>query len=394
MSINLTHANPKIYLHNTTLSGCEHMKKIIIPILLVIFLSNPAFGFAGMGANDSTASQDLNNVTESDQDIALLQNLVEVDAVQLRSENKLLIRETLVFKNIGTKDFSGFLRLWVPDGAEDIKIGKVAMTMEARLISAPYVQNGNIISWQDYLKANDPLPPLYIAEYLIPAEPAGTLTTTKYYSKVFLYPTLTKQPASVVVKVVKSKDEAVEIKDESGESITASGEPKEEDNSILYGWNMPPFKEIKLEITKPAITIAKAAPYAILGLVIILVLSYPIIRKRSGKLQALEEKIKTSLKREEPEEIEEEVEEAAEEAFEEAAEEAVPEPEPGEAEPEEDAELEGKTNEELENLKAKTLSKLDELGREYKSGNLLDEEYEELRATYEQKLEKITRKLS
>jgi len=94
------------------------------------------------------------------------------------------------------------------------------------------------------------------------------------------------------------------------------------------------------------------------------------------------------LKREEPEEIEEEVEEAA------AAEEAVPEPETEEAAPaEEDVELEGKTTEELENLKAEALSKLDELHKEYQSGNLLDEEYEELRAAYEQKVEKITRKL-
>lgn len=370
------------------------MKKIIIPIFLTIFLSNPAFGFAGIGTNDSTALQDLNNVTESDQDIALLQNLIEVDAVQLQSRNKLLVRETLVFKNIGTKDFSGFLRIWVPDGAEEIKVGRVEMTMEARLISAPYVQNGNIISWQDYLKANDPLPPLYVSEYLLPAEPEGTLTTTKHYSKVFLYPTLTKQPASIVVKVVKSKEETVEIRDESGGSITASGEPKEEDNSVLYGWNMPPFKEISVEISKPALTPAGIAGYLILGLVIILVLSYPVIRKKSGKLQALEEKIRASLKREETEEVEEEVEEAAEEAFEETAEETIPEPEAGEAAPaEEDAELEGKTKEELENLKAEALSKLEELGKEYESGNLLDEEYEELRASYQQKIEKITRRL-
>ncbi len=386
MSINLTHANPKIYLHNTTLNGCEHMKKILIPIFLTILLSNPAFGFAGMGANDSTALQDLNNATESDQDIALLQNLIEVDAVQLQSRNKLLIRETLVFKNIGTKDFSGFLRTWVPDGAEDIKVGIVEMTARATLNSTPYVQNGNIVSWQDYLKANDPLPPLYVVEYLLPAEPAGTLTTTKYYSKVFLYPTLTKQPASIRLKVVKSKEEAVEIKDESGNSISAEGAQEDDGVGNLYGWEMPEFKEIKVEISKPALTPAGIAGYLILGLVIILVLSYPVIRKKSGKLQALEEKIRASLKRKETEEVEEEVEEAAEEA--------VPEPEAGEAAPsEEDAELEGKTKEELENLKTEALSKLDELGREYESGNLLDEEYEELRASYQQKIEKITRRL-
>jgi len=356
------------------------MKKIIIPIFLTILLINPAFGFAGIGTNDSNASQDLTNVTESPEDITLRLNLIEVDAVQLQSQNKLLIRETLVFKNIGTKDYSGFLRIWVPDGADELKVGRV-MQMEERLIPARYVQNGNIISWQDYLKVNDPLH--YAVEYLLPAEPKGTLTKSTQYSKVFLYPTLTKQPESIILKVIKDEDESVTITDEKGNRIQAN--PTEDGR---YVWEMPEFKEFNIKISKPAITIANAAPYAILGLVLVLVLSYPIIRKRSGKLQALEEKIKTSLKREEPEEIEEEVEEAT------AAEEAVPEPEAGEAaRAEEDAEFEGKTKEELESLKAEALSKLDELHKEYESGNLLDEEYEELRAAYEQKVEKITRRL-
>jgi len=47
----------------------------------------------------------LNNTTESDQDIIMIQHLIEVDAVKLKAENKLFIRETLTFRNIGTKNF-------------------------------------------------------------------------------------------------------------------------------------------------------------------------------------------------------------------------------------------------------------------------------------------------
>lgn len=39
------------------------------------------------------------------------------------------------------------------------------------------------------------------------------------------------------------------------------------------------------------------------------------------------------------------------------------------------------------------LSKVGELDKEYKSGNLLDEEYEELRKPYQEKIEKINRRI-
>ncbi len=374
------------------------MKKSIhytIPIFLIIFLINPAFGFAGMTANESTAQLDLNNTTESDQDIVLVQSLIEVDAVQLQSENRLLVRETLIFRNEGEKNFSGNLRMWVPDTAEGIRVGRIEMMMGAAPRTLAAIQNGNIISWQDFVIANNPLPPLYIVEYTLPAKPEGTLTKAIHYSKVFLYPTLTKQPTSIVLKVIRSKEESVTVTDEKGSSISIAGNPKEEETSVLYGWEFPEFKEFNIEISKPAVTPAGIAGYVILGLVIVLVISYPLIRTRSEKIQALEEKIRNSLKREETEEVYEEIyEEAAEEAGEETVEEGVPAEAEEEVPPaEEDAELEGKTRDELENLKTEILSKLGELDKDYESGNLLDEEYDELRTSYQQKVERITRRL-
>ncbi|MCG2727300.1 MAG: hypothetical protein L6244_01430 [Candidatus Methanoperedenaceae archaeon] len=345
------------------------MKKIIhytIPIFLIIFLINPAFGFAGMTASNSTAQPDLNNTTESDQDIVFVQSLIEVDAVQLQSENRLLVRETLIFRNEGEKNFSGNLRTWVPDKAEEIKVGRIEMMMGAAPRTMAAIQNGNIISWQDFVIANNPLPPLYVVEYTLPAKPEGTLTKAIHYSKVLLYPTLTKQPNRIVLKVIKSKEENVAVTDEKGSSISAAGNPREEDSSVLYGWELPEFKEFNIEISKPAITPAGIAGYVILGIVILLVISYPLIRKKSGRIQAIEEKIRSTLRQKEIEETEAG---AAEET------------------------IEGKTKEELENQKTEMLSKLGELDKDYESGNLLDEEYEELRKSYQEKAERITRKI-
>lgn len=370
------------------------MKKSIhytIPIFVIIFSINPAFGFAEMTANDSTAQLDLVNTTESDQDLVLLFQLIEMDAVEQQSENNLLVRETLVFKNTGTKNFSGTLRTWVPDGAKGIIVEKRDMSTGSLIKSLTAVQNGNIISWRDSIEKNNPLSPLYFVGYVLKAEPKGTFTKTKHYSKMLLYPTLiTKQPNMMVLKVIRNQGENVAITDEKGNSISASGNPEEG----RYEWQLPEFKELNIEISKPAVTPAGIAGYVILGLVIVLVISYPLIRTRSEKIQALEEKIRNSLKREETEEIyEETAEEAGEEVVEEATSEVPAEAEEEVSPVEEDTEFEGKTREELENLKNEMLSKLSELDKEYASGNLLDEEYDELRKSYQKKAERITKKL-
>lgn len=381
------------------------IKQYIFSIFLIAFLINTAYGFAGMNTGNTAEQPDLINTTESDQDIVLVQSLIEVDAVQLSSENKIFVRETLIYKNVGKKNFSGLLRTWVPDGAEIAwqgDDGRISMqnavqrrNMMDGALEYPIqlTQNGNIISWKEKISVTG-LPPLYVISYILPGEPEGTLTTAKHYSKVLLYPTLTKQPASIVLKVIKSKEESVAVTDEKGSRISTSGNTKEEENSVLYGWEKPEFKEFRIEISKPAVTPAGIAGYLILGLVIMLVISYPFIRKKSEKIQALEEKIRNSLKREETEES---YEDAPEETVEEAIEDTTSGvlAEAGDETPPaaEDTELEGKTREELENLKNETLSKLAELDKNYESGNLMDEEYEELRKPYQEKAERITKKI-
>ena len=380
------------------------MKKSIhytIPIFLIIFLINPAFGFAGMTANESTAQLDMNNITESDQDIVLVQHLIEVDAVQLQSQNKLLVRETLIFRNTGTKNFSGFLRTWVPDEARDIKLARSEMMTGGGFEPLPFVQNGSIISWQDFVEKNSRLPFLYVIEYTLGQEPKGTFSQIEKYSKKLTYSplinyTYIQRPElpAIVLKITKPEGSLITLTDENRNKISPS-EASEEGNSVMDRFYSFQFNELNIEISKSTITPAGIAGYVIIGLLIILVLSYPLIRTKSEKIQALEGKIRNSLKREETEEI---YEEAAEEIGEETVEEEATSVAQAEAEEEispaaEDTELEEKTREELLNLKTEMLSKLGELDKEYESGNLLDEEYDELRTSYQQKVEKITRRL-
>lgn len=349
-------------------------------MFLIILLINTAYGFPGMTGNISTAQPDLINSTESDQDIVLVQSLIEVDAVQFQSQKELYVRETLIFKNAGTQNFTGPLRTWVPDGTEGIRIGRSEMTESANPENLTWEQNGNIITWPGEINAAA-LPPIYTIEYLLPDEPKGTAQ----YSKMLLYPTLvTKKPDSIVLRITLNKDESAAITDENGNGISSSGSPSEEGNIIQYDWESPQFNEINVAISSSSATPSGIAGYVILGLLIILVVSYLFVRKKNEKIRSLEEKLRNSLKRKET------VKETAKETRRKvAAETRKPEP----VNRVEDNKFKGKTREELEVMKEETISKLSELNKEYESGNMLDEEFEELRKSHQERIDKITRRI-
>jgi len=357
------------------------MKQYIMLLFLLFISVSTVSGFPGMAVNSSNTSatmtpQNLTNVTESDEDIVLLQHLIVVDSTALGSENKIYVQETLIYRNAGTRNFSGTLRTWVQDGFEGIRVSKAEMMTGAVVDQLQVVQNGNIISWRDSIPVNDPLPPLYSVEYVLPADPA--LSREKHYSKNLFYPTLvTKQPGVFTIKITKGETESVAITDEKGSSITASGNVGDD----RYEWAMPQFKEVNIVITQPAVSPQGIWGYAIIGILILAALSYPIMRKKSRKLQEFEEKIKSSFRRkqkavEEPGEIEEEAVEDLPAGF---GEKVVDEKDDS-----------GKTKEELETERKEIISRLDELEKDYSAGNLLDEEYEELKKTYKERVDEIT----
>jgi hypothetical protein len=383
------------------------MKKIntfIIIVLLIALLTNPVFGYPGMGGNNSGLNMgnvtqnkseniDLANTTQSDQDIELVTQLIEVDAARFEEQNRIYVRETMLFKNTGDKNFIGSLRTWVPDGIEAIQVGKAPMMMGGSVVPINIIQSGNIISWNDTIMRNDPLPPIYTVEYVVPAQAEGSVGESIYYTKKFVFPTwINKAPLNIIIKVTKGKDETVIINDEKGSNIESSGSPVEDNNSVLYNFQTPQFKEIKIEFSKSTIDNTNVLPYLIIGLLIVLVLAYPVIRKKSPKLQEIEGNIRNSLKREPESEHQKTDEEVKETSGNEAAEERQEEGKEEESTPE-DKDLSGKSKDELEIEKNELISNLKKLEKDYASGDLIDEEYEELRNSYQKQLKKIERKI-
>jgi hypothetical protein len=369
------------------------LNKYVISIFLVTFLISTAYGFPGMVANKSTVQTNQSNSTQSDQDIRLIQHLIEVDTIQFEPQNRLYIRETLTFKNTGIENFSGTLRTWVPDGAENISVGRTEMAADAVPIPLDIIQNGSIISWQGNIGVGTP--PLYLVEYVVAENQSANsiLYSKKLISPPFINYTYGGNPSlpAVILKIRKPVGSSIKLQDENGNTITTQ-DVSEVDDSTLYKFNSLQFKEINIQISKPAATSAPAATpasitgYVILGLLILLALSYPVLRKKSERLQAIEGKIMTSFERKKPEETSEEPEEVVEEAPETTT-------ESEEAAETDEAQFAGRTKDELKNEKNELLSRLDKIEKDYASGNLIDEEYEERSSSLRAKLERINKRI-
>ena len=382
-----------IIILNTIRDGCESMKnitKIIISTFLVILLINGALGFPGMGGNSSATNNtnipqepgtipqiDLNNATESDQDIIMTQHLIEVDTVQLKAENKLFIRETLIFRNNGTKNFFGDLRTWVPEGSQDFNLARSEMMTGGGLVPINYSQNGKIISWKDYVEQNSRLPFLYALEYTVQQKAGGT----EIFSKKLAVPAIISYPyvgrpdlPAIVIKINKSEGNTVKFTDENGNKIAAT---EVDEKGEIFRFSSPQFKEINVEISQSllptsasqsnVIGILTNPVFIVIGILIILALLYPYIKKKLKSDKNGEEASKeTDEEIEEPSEVDSSVS---------------------------SGKYERKNVNELEDLKKQFISRIKDLEKKYESGDLLDEEYEDKRKSYQDNLKEIEKKL-
>jgi len=379
----------------------KNITKIIISTFLVILLANGALGFPGMGGNPNatnsnitnttdipqdtgTISQiDFNNTTSSDQDIIIVQHLIEMDS----SENKLFIHETLIFRNIGTKDFFGDLRTWIPDESEDVIVARSEMMTGGGNVPIDFSRNGNIISWKDYVEQNSSLPFLYVLEYTVQQE-AG-VSSSEIFSKKLAVPALTSYKyvenpnigSALVVKITKPEGNAVQFTDENGNKMAATDA---DEKAGIFRFSSPEFKEINVEISSSLLPTTSAsqsyAAYIVIGILIILALLYPYIKKKlkseDGKGKGTSENSEKNRTKVTKINKKEDIEKSSE------AYSAVS-----------SGKYDGKKVNELLDSKKQLLSRIKELEKKYELGDLLDEDYEDKRKSYQDEIKEIEEKL-
>ncbi len=356
----------------------KESKLLIISIFLVLLAVNAAFGFAGMTANNTTASQagpkvnmDMNNSTSNDKDIVLSQHLIEIDDARYQSENIFSIKETLIFRNTGTRNFFGNLKTWVPVGSEGIGVFGAEMMTTGELVPLSFNLSGNIVSWQDFIEQNQ-TPLLYLIGYNVKIDQKDQSGIEKFSKKLydpgFINYTYLEKPGfpAVVVKVQTDAGSTLKFYDENGSSVMPS---ETDETGLINKFNNPQFKEITTEIlrtqntengtqtnTKQPGVSQMYVIYAVIGILILIAIVYLAMKNKSKSDEKEEDN-------EEPESIE----------------------------PQVSHNKQGKksVSGELENQRDELLSKMKELDSEYESGNLLDEEYEEKRNLYQDKLKSI-----
>jgi hypothetical protein len=340
------------------------MKKscYIILIFLILLSISTAYGFEA-------------NTTDSDKNIVLVQHLIEIDSMVFQADNKLAIKETLIFKNVGAKNFSGTLRTWVPDNVENISIARGEMSQNALIEPVQFTKEGNIVSWSADIEINS-LPPLFSVDYVQAAQTRGTVSKVLAYSKKFIFLPLINYTymdrpdlPAIVIKVNKSADSSIIFLDENGNKLTTSDVSGDE-KSIISRFSNPQFKELTIQISKTPLSGSSSSSgiivYVILGILILIVISYPILRKKKER----------GTEEQHPQETEDAT---GEEQVKEVS--------------EHDEDISGKTKNELEEMRNDLISKSNKLDKDYSGGDLMDEEYEELKNSYKTKIRKINVRL-
>jgi hypothetical protein len=267
----------------------------------------------------------------------------------------------------------------LPEGSEKIVVSKSEMMTGGGLTPLEFNKTGNVLSWKDYVEKNSTLPLIYAVEYTVAMKPgassiAGTFSKKLADSTLINYRYIEKPglPA-LVVKITKPQESSIKIFDENRDEITP-GEVNETGDIIRF--SSPQFKELNIELsTSSAIPAEKknnTMVYLILGILILLVLLYPYISKK--------------LKREESDKTLKVTSSSyAGKAKEERS-------RSGNNSVRSEKELKGNSDTENDPLRKELGLKLKELETKYKSGDLLDEEYEDEKNAIQNKLKSMNKR--
>lgn len=364
---------------------------IVTSVLILMFFTSPVYAFEDYATGGSNGGSVMGGATTSyGANVIIVQHLIEID--QVSNPGYMKVAETIVFKNIGTGNYTGPLFSWVPDGV--FNVGAIKLGMSPTALGIPLnvsFVNDNVIVWNDTILANAGTTPMYRVQYMVPAEPGGKMTESVTFTKKLKYPTdvnynYIPSPgmSALVVKLVKSENLTTGIVNEDGSKIEADSIDVLE-GSKTYNWVQPQFVEISFILSRSGIDMSRGLLYLLLTLVIVLIIGIPIMKGKTSPVEGLKERTSKAGPTIEDEDRyleQEEFEEEFEEDFEtgEEAEQNMS------AVPVLDSEdLERFDLDELKSAKKALLKVLTELDEDYAGGTLSDEEYHSIRAKYKQK---------
>lgn len=267
-------------------------------LILVLISSFPSgYAFAHHASNNSTGNSTgmIGNTSISSNvvEIIIVQHLIEVD--HLKNEGYLTVSETIIFRNVGTQNYTGPIYTWLQDDAFNLVVTKNTMAMDSQGIAITSFQvDDNIIGWDDSIQSGMGMPSMYRLEYMIPVDPdmekEGSIDFIKKITVPatvnYNYVPMTGMYA-LVISTIQPENTGITITDGEGVEI----EPdliEEANNRKKYNWVSPSFDQICIEISESKSGGSSTILYAGIILVIIGVVGYFLLKRNGQK----EEKVK------------------------------------------------------------------------------------------------------
>ncbi|MCK5217467.1 MAG: hypothetical protein KAJ93_06745 [Methanosarcinales archaeon] len=267
-------------------------------LVLVLISSFPSgYAFAHYASNNSTGNSTgmMGNTSISSNvvEIIIVQHLIEVD--HLKNEGYLTVSETIIFRNVGTQNYTGPIYTWLQDDAFNLVVTKNTMAMDSQGIAITSFQvDDNIIGWDDSIQSSMGMPSMYHLEYMIPVDPdmekEGSIDFIKKITVPatvnYNYVPMTGMYA-LVINTIQLENTGIMITD--GDGVEIEPDLVEEANNLKkYNWVSPSFDQICIEISESKSGGSSTILYAGIILVIIGVVGYFLLKRNGQK----EEKVK------------------------------------------------------------------------------------------------------
>ena len=385
----------------------------VILALLFSFSTASAYPNMSINGNNSTSTPEV-TTSSYGANVVIIRHLIEID--QVTYPGYFRVAETIIYKNLGTENYSGPVYTYVQDGAFNVAVTKQVMAADGggNPIEAFQVSE-NVVGWNDIILSGPGMPPMYQIEYMVPAELTGKTTESVTFTKKLKYPTnvnyiympITGMPA-LIVKLEKSDGMKTTVLDNDGIKINADFF-EESGNSETYNWFQPLFVEISFELSKSNMGGSDITLYLLILLVIIIVIGYPVLRGKSPAIKSLEGKLGSVLPKKQDEEIyleeeefeddedleddlesdddeyegDEEIEDDLEAEEDEVEEETSRQPSPGMND------IEALSLDELKTTKQAIFKVLLKLDEDYVSGIISEDEHNDIRDNYMERAKDI-----
>jgi hypothetical protein len=205
------------------------------------------------------------------------------------------VRETIVFKNLGTSEYNQSLGTVIPADATHVTVSRFGHQMEENTTLLEVNRSGKTLTWLD----PEPLSPsqfsMYVVEYVVPS----ASEELHVYTKELKDEHVDFAVGELLIKILRSDEVKASFKGETGVLIRPDKTQIREEGTV-YVWSPPRFEKLIVEL-RPDVGIEERGMqrseekkgesgrgsswvfFVLVGLVVAVLVGYPLIKDRLRK---------------------------------------------------------------------------------------------------------------